>query len=121
LNLIHYERLKLVPDLLLNFQFTLDRLILFLMKICLLRIVTFIDLSAPCSADSLTYSLKFFYELSKIYLGQILLRRSIPHHLIFSKSLFLISNLFNEPKFQEGLMTPCTPASFSSVMVKKTW
>ena len=49
LNLIHWERLKLVPDLLLNFQLTLDRLILFFMQICLLKVVTFIDLSAPCS------------------------------------------------------------------------
>jgi hypothetical protein len=29
---------------------TLDRLILFLMKSCLLKVVTFIDPSAPCSA-----------------------------------------------------------------------
>ena len=47
--MIHWERLKLVPDLLLNFQLTLDRLILFFMQICLLKVVTFIDLSAPCS------------------------------------------------------------------------
>jgi hypothetical protein len=71
----------------LIFQLTLDRLILFLMQICLLRVVTFIDLSAPCSADSL----KIFKELSKIYLGQILLRRSILYHLIFSKSLLLLT------------------------------
>ena len=49
LSLIHWERIKLVPDVLLNFQLTLDRLILFFMQICLLKVVTFIDLSAPCS------------------------------------------------------------------------
>ena len=81
LNLIHWERLKLVPDLLLNFQVTLDRLILFLMQICLLEFVTFIDLSELAEPCSLSWQLENFKELSKMYLGQILLRRSLPHHL----------------------------------------
>ena len=43
------REVKLVPDVLLNFQLTLDRLILFFMQICLHKVVTFIGLSAPCS------------------------------------------------------------------------
>ena len=70
-----------------NFQLTLDRLISILMTICFLMVITFFDPSAPCSDDSS----KFFYELSKIYLGQILLRWSISYHLIFSKSLLTLS------------------------------
>ena len=62
------------------------------MQIFLLRFVTFIDLSAPCSADSM----KNVKELSKIYLGQISLRRLLPHHLKIWNPLFLRSNSSKE-------------------------
>ena len=68
------------------------------MQICLLKVVTFIDLSAPCSLSS---QLENFKELSKIYLGQILLRRSLLYHLtnaLLSDELYGIS--------QHSVMSP---------------
>ena len=83
-------------------------------QIDLLRVVTFIDMSAPCSADSL----KIFKELSKL-LGQMLLRWSLPHHPL----LFILERKVSggKPQFytqirQMSTQVPAVPVACPAKM-----